>query len=53
MGLGVCDMLCFEVGMNFYGLDMDESVFLFVVNMVWIIVWELEDCKFIGCEVLE
>lgn len=52
-GLGVCDTLCLEVGMNFYGQEMDEIIFFLVVNMGWIIVWELVDCDFIGCEVLE
>lgn len=53
VGLGVCDMLCLEVGFNFYGQDMDESVFLFVVNMGWIVVWELVVWDFVGCCVLE
>lgn len=52
-GFGVCDILCLEVGMNLYGQEMDEGVFLLVVNMGWIIVWEFVDCNFIGCEVLE
>lgn len=32
---------------------MDEIVLLLVVNMGWIIIWELVDCDFVGCKVLE
>lgn len=39
--------------MNLYGQDMDEIIFLFEVNMGWIIIWEFIDCKFVGCDVFE
>lgn len=52
VGLGVCDMLCLEVGMNLYGQDMDEQIILYEVVLVWIVVLD-EGCDFIGCEVLE
>lgn len=32
---------------------MDEIVLLLVVNMGWIIIWELVECDFVGCKVLE
>lgn len=50
-GFGVCDMLCLEVGMNFYGQDMDEMVFLFDVGLVWMVLLNIE-CDFVGKVVL-
>lgn len=37
IGFGVCDLLCLEVGLCFYGYDMDSVIMLVEVSFGWVI----------------
>merc|ERR1712137_282569 len=52
-GLGACDTLRLEAGMNLYGQDMDETVSPLAANMGWTITWEPADRDFVGRKALE
>lgn len=51
---GLCDFLCFEVGLCLYGNDLNEDIILFEVGLVWIIgKVRREFCDFIGGEIIK
>jgi aminomethyltransferase len=52
-GLGSRDTLRLEAGMNFYGLDMDETVTPYESNLGWTVILDPADRQFIGRAALE
>lgn len=50
VGLGVCDILCLEMGYCLYGNDFIDEISFFEVGFGWIIKFKKGD--FIGCDVL-
>ena len=47
-GLGACDTLRLEAGMNLYGSDMDEDTSPLEAGLGWTIAWDPDDRDFIG-----
>lgn len=37
IGFGVCDLLCLECGLCFYGYDFDLIIMLVEVSLLWVI----------------
>lgn len=52
-GLGACDTLRLEAGLNLYGQEMDESITPLAANMAWTVAWQPEDREFMGRRALE